>query len=197
MSRRPVDRQNRFQSKSHGQQAVWAEVRRQRDFTVADIANRVDMKRDSVREYIKRLQAGGYVEQAEDFQTSWQYRLVKDTGQTAPRLRKDGSPVTQGAGVENLWRAMRMNPQFTIVDLMALSNTETTRVKDRSVRDYVGALVRAGYLRVVRKANPAIGQTALYRLVRNTGPKPPQIQRVKQVFDPNLGEVVSAPGVKP
>ena len=191
MSRRPADQITR----GHGQDAVWSEIRQVQDFTIAEIAGVVDMKKASVKEYVKRLQAGGYVVPADDFKTSFRYLLVKDTGRETPRLRKDGSPVSQGAGNENLWRAMRMNAQFSITDLVVLCNTEKIQVKERSVRDYVGALLQAGYLRVLRKAKPSTGQTAIYRLIRNTGPRPPQIQRVKQVFDPNLGEVVYTPGV--
>lgn len=44
-------------------------------------------------------------------------------------------------------------------------------------------------LRVVQKASPGHGRKAIYRLIRNTGPLPPQIQRVKHVFDPNTREV--------
>ena len=41
---------------------------------------------------------------------------------------------------------------------------------------------------MVRKAVPGRSQ-AVYRLVRNTGPQPPMIQRVRQVFDPNTNTV--------
>lgn len=50
-------------------------------------------------------------------------------------------------------------------------------------------LLNTGFLRVVQKADPVKGRIATYRLIRNDGPKPPQIQRVKQVFDPNTGKV--------
>ena len=29
-----------------------------------------------------------------------------------------------------------------------------------------------------------------YRLIRNTGPRPPMVQRIDAIYDPNLGAVV-------
>jgi hypothetical protein len=55
-------------------------------------------------------------------------------------------------------------------------------------------LLATGYLRVVEKANPSQDKLAVYRLIRNDGPKPPMIQRVKQVYDPNTGRVYRKAG---
>ena len=42
------------------------------------------------------------------------------------------------------------------------------------------------------KADPAQAQIARYRMIRPSGPRAPQIQRVRQVYDPNTGEVYPA-----
>lgn len=194
MSRRRADQMNRCPKKSHGQQAVWAEIRQLQDFTIADIANVVDMKANSIREYVKRLHAGGYVKLDSNLPSGHRYVLIKDTGRTAPRLQKDGSTVIQGGGTASMWRTMRMMAQFSPNDLVTHSPTKTP-VKINSAKDYTGMLFRAGYLRVLQKAKPLLSRPAVYKLIRNTGPQPPQIQRVKQVFDPNLGKVVYTPGV--
>ncbi len=194
MSRRPVDTQKRHPIMGNGQQAIWDEIRQLGDFTITDIDGVVDMHRKSIINYVKRLQAGGVVKQADDFATSFRYILLKDTGRVAPRLQKDGSPVTMGGGTASMWRTMRMMPQFTVVDLVAHS-PEKTPVKITSAKDYCKMLSKAGYLRVMRKANPFQKRFALYKLIRNHGPLPPQIQRVQQVFDPNIGKVVYTPGV--
>ena len=62
-----------------------------------------------------------------------------------------------------------------------------------TAKEYCTMLTQAGYLKVLRKASPP-KKPAVYKLVRNTGPQPPQIQRVKQVFDPNLDEVTYRAG---
>lgn len=179
----------------HGQQAIWDEIRRLNIFTVTEIWGVVDMHRKSIINYVKRLEAGGFVEQREDFTTSHRYKLVRDAGVHAPRLQKDGSPVTQGEANANMWRAMRMMKQFTPLDLSTHSTTDSVSVAETTAKCYCTMLLKAGYLRVIEKANPFQARQATYRLVRNTGPFPPQVQRVKQVFDPNLNKVTYAPGV--
>ncbi len=102
-------------------------------------------------------------------------------------------PVTQGTGTENMWRSMRMMGQFTPLDIAVHSTTDTVSVTEATARGYCSMLLKAGYLGVVRKAVPG-KWPATYRFVRDTGPLPPQIQRVKQVFDPNIREVTYYPG---
>ncbi len=87
----------------------------------------------------------------------------------------------------NMWRAIRGLPSFTALDVAAHACTETCPVEERDALDYCQALVRAGYLRVLRKARPG-HRPATYKLVRNTGPRPPRERRVRGVWDDNLGE---------
>ena len=61
---------------------------------------------------------------------------------------------------------------------------DLVEVSERTVKAYCTALRQAGFLKVVRKAQPPKRQ-ASYQLINNTGPNPPMIQRTKQVFDPN------------
>jgi hypothetical protein len=59
-----------------------------------------------------------------------------------------------------------------------------------TARSYLKWLKRAGYVVEVQASKP--GTKARFRLGHGkyTGPRPPMIQRIGQVFDPNLGEVV-------
>jgi DNA-binding MarR family transcriptional regulator len=193
MSRKPID-QLKKESKPQGQDGVWAEVRRLNIFTVSEIAVTTDINRKTITDYVKRLEAGNYVERhGADFEESKRYILTRDGGIHAPRLKRDGTPVTQGGGVMNMWRSMRMLGQFSPRDLALHSTTDTVTVTDTTARSYCSMLLKAQYLRVLQKAVPGKRQ-ATYKFIRNTGPKPPQIQRVKQVFDPNIGEVTYYPG---
>jgi len=96
--------------------------------------------------------------------------------------------VTQGGGVENMWRTIRILAEFTPRDIAAHATTDTVRVSEASARSYCGLLHRTGFLRVVYPSRPK-KNPAVYRLIRNSGPKAPMIQRVKRVFDPNTNEV--------
>lgn len=88
-----------------------------------------------------------------------------------------------------MWNSMRGLVEFSPRDISAHSTTPDVRVTEWTAKSYCSMLLRAGYLRVLKKAEPAAGRQAIYRLIRNSGPKPPQIQRIKQVFDPNTGVV--------
>ena len=192
MSRKPVDQLSKSR-KPQGQDGVWAEIRKRKTFIRSDIWDATGIPKKTVTDYINRLEAGGYVAWTGQREDAAVYTLMKDAGVHPPRIRPNGEPVQQGKGTENIWRSMRMLRQFTPRDIVAHSNTDTVTVSDATAQSYCSILLRAGYLRVLRKAQPGKHQ-ATYKLIRNTGPLPPQIQRVKQVFDQNLGEVTYRPG---
>jgi hypothetical protein len=90
-----------------------------------------------------------------------------------------------------MWRTMKMLAAFTPSDIAIHASTDDVSVNKSDAKDYIGHLHKAGYLTVTKKAKPGCNQ-ARYRLLpsKNTGPHSPQVQRIKQVFDPNLNKVV-------
>ncbi len=184
--------------KPQGRQAIWSEIRAQREaFGIDSLVAATGIHRDTIRTYLQGLDAAGYIEQLmpspEGPPISW--RLVKDVGAETPRVTKDGKPVTQGAVTDNMWRTMKMwSGDFSWRDLAIAATTETVTVDESYAKDYCQNLVKAGYLLVAAKGK-GIGKGAVpsrYRFNRtkNTGPRPPMIQRLKSVFDPNLGKIV-------
>lgn len=140
--------------------------------------------KDTTRTYVKSLAAAGYLAQEGPY-----YRLIKDNGVEAPRVRKDGSAVTQGRAQENLWRTLRtLNYPISYERLAFLANTEEHPVSPVAARDYLGNLHKAGYLDRLN------GGQYFLRKGMNTGPRPPMIQRLRQIYDPNLGRVVWSEG---
>lgn len=95
-----------------------------------------------------------------------------------------------------MWRTMRILKEFSAKDLAIQASTETVKVAEGEAKTYVHYLHKAGYLVIVsphRSGNRSMtGKLARYRLIisKFSGPKPPVIQRIKQVFDPNAGKVV-------
>lgn len=195
MTRKPID-QVRKNKKPQGQDGVWAEIRRRNIFTITEIVQETEIDRKTATDYLKRLIAGGYVEEHASHGETSRYVLVRDVGVHAPRVRPNGQPVTQGQGNVNMWRSMRMMGTFTPRDLAAHSTTDTVTVDETTAKSYCSMLLKADYLRVVQKAVPGKRQ-ATYKFVRNTGPQPPKIQRVKQVYDPNLDQVTYYPEARP
>ena len=174
-------------------QLIWEALRKKVGEwqTVISLSEDLRVNRKTAMDYLDALEAAGMVERRRDdgHQGLAWVRLVQDGGYHAPRLRKDGSPVTQGVGVTNMWRSMRIVKIFTAPEIARLSTTGAVTVTETTAQSYIGILFATGFLAVVEKANPGVGRKASYRLVRNTGPKPPMIQRVKRVYDPNTRKV--------
>lgn len=156
---------------------------------IAQLSDQIGVNRKTARDYLACLEAGEFVERTFEDGVCIGARLTKDGGHHAPRLRPDGSVVTQGAGVNNLWRSMRMLKTFNAKDLALHSSTPTVTVSLETAKSYCSMLCATGFLRVIQRANPVREQLATYRLVRNNGPRPPMIQRVKQVYDPNNRQI--------
>lgn len=190
MSRKPVDQQQ----PSECRQAIWDWIR---DFASkhgeshAFISKDIDVKLEltSIRDYLTGLHKAGYLgvinHPAAKMPkgTPIVYCLVKDCGHEAPRVRKDGSAVTQGQGRRQMWRSMQILKVFRPVEL-AFTSTEDCRISEAEARIYCQTLCKAGYLTPMPNNS--------YMLITSmwSGPLPPQIQRTKQVYDPNLRKVV-------
>lgn len=170
-----------------GRQDIWQAIRRHGDqvFTLDVLLKATGADRKTTADYLRCLVPGGIVKALED----GSFKLIDDRGFHAPRLNRAGQPVTQGAGVENLWRSMRGLAEFSPRDLAAHSTTTDVEVTEWTAKSYCQMLLKTGFLRVIQKAEPSKGRQAVYRLIRNSGPLPPQIQRVKHVFDPNTQQV--------
>lgn len=180
--RRPADQPGA------GRQDMWLALKNTPDkITVSDLVARTKLHRATVLRYLQALTAGGYLRHdpaPAGLSASW--ALVRDVGYHAPRIRADGSAVTQGEVTEQLWTAMCGLETFDYRDLMQAASIE---IPEATAKDYCKRLLSTGYLRVLTTANPAAGRIARYRLIRPSGPQAPQVQRVQQVFDPNTGAV--------
>lgn len=147
--------------------------------------------------YLRALQKAGFITVVEPAtaQRKQVYELARDNGCEAPRIDKQGRPVTQGMGSEQMWRTMRLIGEFSAIELAAHASTEQVPVLASTAERYLGHLCHAGYLVLVspaRKLGSGWHQPARYRLApgKYTGPRPPMIQRSKAVYDPNLDQVV-------
>lgn len=190
MSRKPIDRQQPTECR----QAIWNWICKQGEgeaFSSTDIDVRLDSS--SIREYVNALHLAGYLELVHRGRRGEanSYRLVNHCGAEAPRLRKDGTAVTQGQGRWQIWNTMRIIKQFSPTDLAFNASTDEHRVSVAEAKSYCQALCKAGYLRVA-VAHKTGRAATVYALVPAmwTGPLPPQIQRTRQVYDPNLQRVV-------
>lgn len=182
MSCKPMDKRKGLDTR----QAVWDAIRDKRTFTVRELREETLLGMDTVRDYVKGLEAAGYIIgclDPTDLGKPAMWMLVNDIGIEAPRVRKDGTPVTQGQGRENMWNAMRIIRTFTARELAVAARTPDCFVKESTAADYAKHLCHAGYLSKRPDGCYVMLPTAY------TGPKAPMIQRTKQVWDPNQCKV--------
>jgi hypothetical protein len=97
-----------------------------------------------------------------------------------------------------VWKAIRTLQKFDIPDLVQLAAGagDDLEKRDHAARTYVGALRRAGYLRVIRErctGGPRTRARYLLKHDMNTGPRPPAILADGAVRDRNLDRVVLPP----
>lgn len=181
-------------------QHIWEAIRRQaNDFTMHDIERASRIERATIQTYLIALENGGLIEplgERKAIGDRKHYRLVRDNGVEAPRLNRQGQPVMQSRGNENMWRTMRIMGEFSPRELALRATTPDTVVAEDAAKSYVKSLAQAGYLTVVDPGHSFIrgkgAKQARYRLQASkyTGPRPPMIQRTKSVYDPNLGKIV-------
>jgi len=180
-----------MQGTKGNRQRIWEALRARRDsFTAYQVARNAQVDDDAVRSYLQSLIRGGWVEVIDGQRFEEQtLRLVKDNGAEAPAVTRRGAPSTAGMGTEAMWRTLRILGELNASEL-AEHASASVPVSLWSARSYLKWLKAAGYVLVVAPGKP--GQKERYRLApgRYTGPRPPMIQRIGQVFDPNLGQVV-------
>jgi len=188
-------------------QRMWDRIREipaDRPFSLLDILYGAEIHSESTaREYITGLFHAGYLNLRRAAVTTGPasqrtpalYSLASDAGAEAPRVRKDGTPVTMGLAQEQMWRTLRMMKADTNArELAAHASTPEIPARETAAHDYLRNLHLAGYLECV-KAGKGVGRggiQARYRLLpnRNTGPRPPMVCRADAVYDPNLGKTV-------
>ncbi len=187
MPRLPADKLAK-QRKPQGRDGIWTCVRALKgDFTVNDIVDQTGIPVATVRDYLKALAAAQILEivstKRNNPNSAYIFRLIKNPGSETPRIRDDGTNVTQGLGVEAMWRTIKVLSSFTAEELALTASTDGTAIKKNTAMDYLKHMMRAGYVR---------RHAGRYSFVKSKDPGPlaPQIQRVKQVFDPNSKKVV-------
>lgn len=182
-------------------QRVWDRLRLlDTDFCLLDVTVG-DESKETVRDYLIGLERAGYLEvtnkgaKVGNVCTAKKWKLAKNAGIEAPRVRRDGTAVTMGLAQEQMWRTLRMLKGDTNArELAAHASTDAIKVAEVAAGDYLRNLHRASYLQctVVGKGlgRKGVGTLSRYRLISNTGPKPPMVQRTDAIYDPNLQEVV-------
>lgn len=165
-------------------------------FSIAEIAAVADEDMPLVREYCAGLIAAGFivlVEKPRRGQVA-RYQLARDNGAEAPRLKRDGSPLVKGLAEEQMWRVLRSPAGGDIgaLELAAHAHTEAVPVSVAQAGEYLEQLACAKYAGRLPARRGKAGAESLprYRLIANTGPKPPMFARIDSLYDPNLAALI-------
>jgi len=202
----PINRQPAHLEQLGGlskRERIWAVIRRLKTFTGPQLQGELKgfVPLATIRTYLQGLEKAGYIEFAGTLPkqrgpgTINRYKLINDCGIEAPRVRKDGRPVLQGIGREQLWRTIKILKTFTPRELALAASTEVHAVKESEAKRYVQFLYQAGYVYLVTPSSPTSQARYRFNPRKDTGPKPPQVQRLKTLYDPNLGKIVYQEGV--
>lgn len=189
--RRPVDAVAAARH-AHGRPAVWDALRRLKGGTVAELSKASGAPQRTVRGFLQTLEFAGFVMRsgAAGPLDGMRYQVARELPALMPDLRPDGTLAPE-TGRARMWRTMKMLSTFTAKDVAIAASLPGATVALAEARKYAVTLSRAGYLATIKPGTPH-GGLATYRLVKNTGPQAPQIQRRATLFDPNQGQVVWA-----
>lgn len=204
MARKPV---TAYAGGKGPRQRIWEAIRArgEAEWTRYSIARAAGVADTTVTSYCQALEKAGIVAKSGEQRINKvgaevRWTLIRDEGIDAPRLKRDGSRVTNGLAQEQMWRTLRLLAgDLNARELAAHASTAAVPVTVSAAEHYITWLLAAGYL-IRTRAGKGLGKAgrgvpARYRLdpARNSGPRPPMICRAKVVYDPNEDAVVWAP----
>lgn len=147
----------------------------QAEFSVAEAARLLGVGSPRAQAIVRRLRDEGLAVQTRQ-QAGTQPARWQLVAPTAPDRAVRGV-------IDHMWTAIRKLPSFTVGLVLAHVQVAAPAVSEKAVREYVRALLAAGYLRVLEKARP--GVEAVYRLKPGHGSRTPRLCRVAAIVDPN------------
>ncbi|MEL6586790.1 MAG: hypothetical protein AAFQ50_09025 [Pseudomonadota bacterium] len=183
-----------------GQQAIWDTLRDSGcPLTTAQIVEVTDMSRASVQWVLRSWREADYITASgAGNQVTYEMRLeyLELTQAPVPDRKMWRTPNEDAA--QHLWNGARqLKVGWSGGELRAHSPI-ADQITDDQVRNFINLLMRSGYLKVLSKARSRSGRStpARYRLIRDTGPLPPQEKRMRVTYDPNLADITHVPEVQ-
>jgi len=155
-------------------------------FTTAKLAEAVKVSQPTAARLIETWRAAGFAEARPGEGRPQEWKLTDRS-----RLLSRSTPEL------NLWRTLIKLGTASPRDLAAHASTEQAPVSETKAAEFCRMLLDAGFVRVMQKAAPTRDRPAIYRLVRQTGPLPPERRRVTVIVDPNEHSYLKLPEVRP
>lgn len=169
---------------------IWAVIRELKTFTIRNLEDRTKIAPRTITSYLQALEKAEIINKNVVYATGRgclrtnEYKLLKDLGVNAPVVNKSGSLI-EDSHQSRIWRAVRILKNFTLRDIVATASQDDDPVTMASAEQYLNFLKKAGYLSKKNKEK-------VFHLVlsMNKGIQAPQVQRIRQIYDPNIDKVV-------
>lgn len=168
---------------------LWEKVRKLDEFYWSDLA-RLGCAEKTAKNYIRKWETAGWIRLVRKDNRNRRHFVASDR----PICPIGPPPVSAEATPEgNMWRAMRHLREFSPTDIAAHANAGGIDVTVDKARAYCRQLLASEHLKVRQTAIPG-RREALYRVVEDTGPRPPRQVRLVGILDPNTGKFIPAKG---
>lgn len=166
---------------------LWELAKIHKEFTAHDLSDAGKCSTQTVFNALKDWKRWGYVVEAGLRGNRKLFRIIEKVG-IPPVGDLNGDVMKATTPQESMWFVIRKAGVFDFRDIAMQANNESVAVTEDDARDFCRMLANAGYLRVERKANSK-GRLARYRLINDTGPRPPRACRVSAVYDENTSKI--------
>lgn len=169
---------------------IWKVIRDLKHFTIRNIEDKTKIQPRTIASYLQSLERAEIIDKHPVYQPhrgclrTNEYNLLKDMGVMAPVINKNGGLV-EDTHQARIWRTIRILKNFTLKDIVATASQDDDPVSITGADQYLNYLKKAGYL--IKKNNEKVFHL---NLSMNKGVQAPQIQRIKQIYDPNIDAVV-------
>lgn len=170
---------------------AWNTAVTMNEFRLIDLIDKTGMAESTIRRWVMQWRMSGAVVERGTDQLGKIFSVADRSSASMARLGARSDKVETAEG--NMWRAMRMMREFSARDIAAHACTQTVPVHEGDALRYCDMLARAEYLRETRRALSS-GRPALFRLIRDTGPRPPRARRVTGVYDANVDTFIQLGG---
>ena len=168
-------------------QAILNELAGGKVMLTRELASRLDTPIDNIRSTARRLLERGYITRNEGcYQITDKGQNFITFGKTCVAGSQKGSFAARSRFSlrTRAWNLIRIRTMWSVGDLLMALADGTEKDAERSLKRYVRALLKAGYV----EQTPRTPQ--LFRLVKNTGRFAPALNTpAKTLTDPNTGEV--------
>lgn len=168
---------------------IWTYLKAHPRITYAEVAANSSLSKAKRSNYLSKLRRLGLLKPCGREGTTQFFSMFSSRDVLERSTQKLATPEAE------IWQVMRILGTFSPPDLSAALMASTIQISDRFIQEYCSVLMRANYLRVLAEARLGTSP-ARYRLVKNTGPLPPERRRIHVLIDPNKDEIVYSKGVR-